>query len=44
MVRKNTFETDQIQKKTVESYSFHNVPLRRHLENIHGNRIEFGLR
>ena len=45
MVRKNKFESDQILKKIVESHSFHNVPLRRHLEKkIHRNRIKFELR
>ena len=45
MVRKNKFalEIDQILKKIVEYHSLHNVPLRRHLENSHGNRIKFGV-
>ena len=45
MARKKKFalETDQILKKIVEAHSFHSVPIRRHLENIHGNRIKFSL-
>ena len=44
MVRKNKFalEIGQILRKIVEYHSFHNVPLRRHLANSHGNRIKFG--